>query len=420
MNANDSPSLADVCEFIVDCEHKTALTQEIGYPSIRTPNIGRGRLLLDGVNQVSEETYSAWTRRATPRAGDLILAREAPAGNVAMVPEGTKVCLGQRTVLIRPNTAVVDADYLLYLLISDSVQQRLLSLSTGATVHHLNVADIRALQLPRPPSLESQHHIGSILSACDDLIENNKRRIAILEEMARSIYREWFEKFRFPGHERVRMAPSELGMVPEGWEVHLLRDVATVNSARLLARNPSDLIQYIDISSVSTGRIERVECMLFGAAPGRARRRVKEGDTIWSTVRPNRRSYSLILRPSPNLVVSTGFAVVSPRSVPYTYLYHAITTDAFADYLTSRAIGSAYPAVVATDFENAALVIPARELLERFHWAVADLMGQRQILLGKSIKLGQMRDLLLPRLVSEAIDMDRQHAIGIYASSDLE
>ena len=95
--------LNDVCELIVDCEHKTAPTQSDGYPSIRTPNLGRGEFLLDGVNRVSEDTYNAWTRRAIPKEKDIILAREAPIGNAAIIPKNLKVCLGQRTVLIRPN-----------------------------------------------------------------------------------------------------------------------------------------------------------------------------------------------------------------------------------------------------------------------------------------------------------------------------
>lgn len=81
-------TLASLCEIIVDCEHKTAPLAATGFPSIRTPNIGRGRLLLDGVNRVDEETYRLWTRRAVPQTGDMIVAREAPVGNVAMIPSG--------------------------------------------------------------------------------------------------------------------------------------------------------------------------------------------------------------------------------------------------------------------------------------------------------------------------------------------
>src|SRR5688500_9809730 len=95
--------LREICERIVDCEHKAAPTQPHGYPSIRTPNIGRGRFILEGGNRGSEDTYRQWTRRAVPKPGDLIMAREAPVGNVALIPHGLQPCLGQRTPLIRPN-----------------------------------------------------------------------------------------------------------------------------------------------------------------------------------------------------------------------------------------------------------------------------------------------------------------------------
>uniref|UniRef100_UPI0025FBCC48 restriction endonuclease subunit S n=1 Tax=uncultured Nevskia sp. TaxID=228950 RepID=UPI0025FBCC48 len=217
-------TLNDVCTAIVDCEHKTAPTQPEGHPSIRTPNIGRGRLLLDGVNRVSDETYQQWTQRMEPRAGDLILAREAPIGNVAIIPEKLKVCLGQRTVLIRPDRKRVLPEYLVYLLLGDEIQGRIRGQSNGATVHHLNMKDIRCLRLPKLPSTDDQRRIASILTAYDDLIENNTRRIAILEEMARRSYEEWFVHFRFPGHENMRMVESGIGPVPEGWRPKLLGD----------------------------------------------------------------------------------------------------------------------------------------------------------------------------------------------------
>ena len=155
--------LAELCELIVDCEHKTAPIQEEGIPSIRTPNIGKGKLLLDGVNLVSEETYKAWTRRAEPLAGDLILAREAPAGNVAVIPENTRACLGQRTVLIRPKVDVVEPSFLAFLLLEPKTQAKLLAHSRGATVQHVNMKDIRALDVGAIPSLKVQRSIVSTL-----------------------------------------------------------------------------------------------------------------------------------------------------------------------------------------------------------------------------------------------------------------
>ncbi len=140
-------TLNDACEFIVDCLYKTAPTQEAGYPSIRTPNVGRGRLLLDGVNRVSKDVYAEWTKRAVPVPGDLILAREAPAGNVAIINEGQTACLGQRTAHLCPDCEKVDSHFLCYYLLAPKQQGALLAGETGATAGHVNLRDIRRLNL---------------------------------------------------------------------------------------------------------------------------------------------------------------------------------------------------------------------------------------------------------------------------------
>jgi type I restriction enzyme S subunit len=416
MNINDNSRISlilnDVCEFIVDCEHKTAPTQESGYPSIRTPNVGKGRLLLEGVNRVSEETYTAWTQRAVPQAHDLILAREAPVGNVAIVPEHTKLCLGQRTVLIRPNPNLAHSQYLVYYLLGPEVQGRIHSLTAGATVAHLNMSDIRGFPLTGIHPLPIQKKIAAILSAYDDLIENNERRIKILEEIAQNLYREWFLNFRFPGHENVKLVDSPLGKIPEGWKVVKVRDVADVNSTSIRNGNAPEHIVYVDIKSVSTGSIDTFRPMSFADAPSRARRTVQHGDTLWSSVRPNRRSYSLLLHPSDNLVVSTGFGVLRPTRVPYTFFYFATTTDAFADYLANRAKGAAYPAVGADDFEDADLLLGSGDMLAVFHETVEPMVLIRESLRKRNQSLRQARDLLMPKLISGQLDVSEIDITG--------
>jgi len=213
ISARPTLTLNDACEFIVDCLHSTAPSHPVGYPLIRTPNIGKGRLDLTDVHRVSEETYQTRTKRAAPEPGDLILAREAPAGNVAVVEEGEKVCLGQRTVHLRPNRNKVDPDFLCYFLLAPVQQGKLLAGETGATAKHVNMKDIRMLELRALPNLATQRAIGSLLAAYDDLIENNRRRMALLEEAARQLYREWFVRLRFPGHEHTRITNG----LPAGW-----------------------------------------------------------------------------------------------------------------------------------------------------------------------------------------------------------
>lgn len=166
--------LIDVCELIVDCPHSTAKDEGQGIPLVRTPNIGKGRLELAGVHRVSEKVYYQRIERATPKAGDLILAREAPVGNVALIMPGQIVCLGQRVVLIRPDKEKVDAAYLTYYLLSEEVQNRLINNANGAVVAHLNMNEIRNLEIELP-ELFVQKRIAGILSSLDDKISLNSR-----------------------------------------------------------------------------------------------------------------------------------------------------------------------------------------------------------------------------------------------------
>ncbi|MDP3337632.1 MAG: restriction endonuclease subunit S [Rhodoferax sp.] len=188
--------LSSLCELIVDCEHKTAPTQEEGIPSIRTPNIGKGNLLLEGVYRVSEATYTEWTRRAEPRAGDLIFAREAPAGNVGVVPPNLRVCLGQRTVLIRPSRSVFVPEFLALLLLCPSMQKTLLGHSRGATVQHVNMKDIRALNVGAIPSISLQAEIvenfGAVTEETQRLESIYQRKLSALDELKKSLLAQAF------------------------------------------------------------------------------------------------------------------------------------------------------------------------------------------------------------------------------------
>lgn len=122
-------------------------------------------------------------------------------------------------------------------------------------------------------------------------------------------------------------------------------------------------------------------------------------------VRPNLRSYCLILDPIPNLIVSTGFAVISPKTTPFTYLYNALTTEDFIGYLTTHASGSAYPAVKTDDFINVNIIKPNNNVLVLFHKITKPIYKIINKLFLKNINLRQTRDLLLPKLISGELDV---------------
>jgi type I restriction enzyme S subunit len=164
-------------------------------------------------------------------------------------------------------------------------------------------------------------------------------------------------------------------------------------------------IRYIDISSVSPGTVNEIRTLAFANAPGRARRRVARGDIIWSTVRPNRRSYALLLHVEPDTIASTGFAVLRAKTVPWSYLYSAVTTNEFVAYLEGRARGSAYPAVSAFDFEDVTLLVPPIELLSQFHLHTRPMLELVATLRQQDKILGAARDLLIPKMMSGQIDL---------------
>ncbi len=153
--------LTHVTFLIEDCPHSTAKDEGKGYPLVRTPNIGFGSLLLNGVHRVSEKVYNQRNVRAVPQNNDLIFAREAPAGNIAVIQD-EKVCLGQRTVLLRPITHCILPQYLAYYILAPSSQQSLVEKSSGTTVAHVNLSDFRPYLIAVPPIGEQKRIVNKL------------------------------------------------------------------------------------------------------------------------------------------------------------------------------------------------------------------------------------------------------------------
>lgn len=400
----ESPTLDEVCEFIVDCLHKTAPTQSTGYPSIRTPNVGRGRLMLEGVNRVSEDVYTEWTKRAIPEPGDLILAREAPAGNVAIIGEGQTVCLGQRTVHLRPDHKKVNPHFLCYYLLAPRQQGALLASETGATAGHVNMRDIRRLNLGSLPTLPTQQELGRILAAYDDLIENNRRRIALLERAARELYREWFARLRFPGHEHTKIVDG----VPEGWERKKISDTCNTTGGG----TPSTKVASYwggDVTWVVPTDVTKNDCLVLLDS---ARKITEEGlressakmvpaETILMTSRASVGFFALIDR---EVCTNQGFINLIPRDEEMR-LYLLFNLMSRVAEIRSNAKGSTYPEISKGRFRDMDIVVPAKPLVVEFANIAATNIRQVRCLKRLTLGLCQARDLLLPRMMSRELAM---------------
>lgn len=304
------------------------------------------------------------------------------------------------TKRLRPITELLEPRFIGYYLRTPEFRGKFMAFSAMTTRASLTNDDLLSLEVPVPP-LPVQQRIASILSTYDDLIENNQKQIKLLEEAAQRLYKEWFVDLRFPGHEGVKVVDG----VPEGWESCKLRDVAEINGRNIDENYPYDKINYIDIGSVRNGRILEKANYNLEEAPGRAKRIVQDGDVIWGMVRPNLRAYAMVLNPDKNDVFSTGFAVLTSKKVPFSFLYCNVTTEEFVGYLVNCTNGAAYPAVKPIHFEEYNVSIPQNNLLNKFH-NITEPYFRKIYYLNKQISsLREARDRLLPKLMSGEIEV---------------
>ena len=217
--------LKQLCSEIVDCVNKTAPTSDAPtpYKMLRTSDIREGKINLENLNCVTKEVYEKWTRRGKLQKGDVIFTREAPLGEVGLVREEKNYFLGQRLVLFRANDKICDGRFLMYSLLWHDNKQAIISKGVGSTVAHLRVPECENIEI-KAPDLDIQHRIADILSAYDDLIENNQKQIKLLEEAAQRLYKEWFVDLHFPGHENTEIVDG----VPEGWSKSTVSEVSAV------------------------------------------------------------------------------------------------------------------------------------------------------------------------------------------------
>lgn len=210
-------TIKELCDLVVDCPHSTPTWTEHGKIVIRNNNIKNGRIDFTSPSFTDDEHFAQRIKRAVPKAGDIVITREAPMGEVGMIPEGIECCLGQRMVLLRANERICDKHYLLYGLQSQFVQHQISwSEGTGTTVSNLRIPHLEQIRVPYVP-LDQQKKISSVLYALEDKIENNRKLNDNLELQAQLIYSERFEGVK----------SNDL---PSGWRVVPLGEIAMISN----------------------------------------------------------------------------------------------------------------------------------------------------------------------------------------------
>ena len=396
--------LNEVCELIVDCPHTTANDEGKGFPLVRTPNIGKGRLVYDGMHRVCEDVYNKRNARAIPQENDLIFAREATAGNVALIQKGEKVCLGQRTVLIRPNQEKVNPAFLTYFLLAPKQQYNLLSTANGATVAHVNLPTIRNLKIDLP-ELPTQHRIATILSRYDSLIENYQKQIKLLEEAAQRLYKEWFVDLHFPGHENTKIIDG----VPEGWELKSVTNNHLFNVAKCpIALFNGNKTYYATADVEGTYFCNSGVKIEYDNKPSRAQIQPSLY-SVWFARMSN--SFKIVGFVEQNnnrredSILSSGFAGFESHYERFGFLYCLISSQWFNDQKDRYATGATQVSITNEGLSRIRCLLPTTRLAEEFSLVTNKIIEETILYRENCTMLTEARDRLLPKLMSGEIEI---------------
>ncbi|HVX10273.1 MAG TPA: restriction endonuclease subunit S [Pirellulales bacterium] len=412
-----------------------------GTPVLKIKNVKAGEVVFNDLSYVADSFVQSRSNFLVQH-GDILISlsgnridgsKDTWVGKVAQFRRNGNYLLNQRVGILRPKTDVtIDTRCSAYLLGSEQYQQLFISIATSSGGQaNLSSAQVLNAEIRLPPFAEQQA-IACILGALDDKIALNHRRNSGLEAIARAIFQSWFVDFapvqaKAEGRKPAGLPPelmalfptsfeeSELGEIPKGWHIGTVGDVVEINGWTLGKRDELDEINYIEISEVMRGEVANITRYVRGEEPGRARRRLRHGDTAISTVRPDRGAYFLCLEPPTSLIASTGFAVLTARGGHWAFVHVLTTRNEFGQELGRLADGGAYPAVRPELISARPVVIPANgSVLSAFEKLTQPLFLKVEAERKESRTLAALRDTLLPKLISGELRVpDAERIVGM-------
>jgi type I restriction enzyme S subunit len=386
-------TIKELCDLVVDCPHSTPTWTEHGKIVIRNNNIKNGRIDFTSPSFTDDEHFAQRIKRAVPKAGDIVITREAPMGEVGMIPEGIECCLGQRMVLLRANERICDKHYLLYGLQSQFVQHQISwSEGTGTTVSNLRIPHLEQIRVPYVP-LDQQKKISSVLYALEDKIENNRKLNDNLELQAQLIYSERFEGVK----------SNDL---PSGWRVVPLGEIAMISNKNFNPLKESERI----LEHYSIPAFDETKFPIFEPSTSiKSNKFVVDSSCFLisklnPTVKRVWKPYCL----TGSAVCSTEFIVYkSKKSYITDFLYSVIDSNSFSDFMCSHVTGStgSRQRTIPSDTLSYKVILPSEDELIRFQSLVSPIYSRIRNNAIENDRLKQLRNSLLPKLMSGEIDV---------------
>jgi len=375
-------SLIELCYSVTDCPHSTPKWTNAGKIVIRNQNIRNGRLDTSSVSYTTQEDYDKRIKRALPNAGDIIITREAPMGEVCMIPDNLECCLGQRMVLLKPNKDLVDNSYLLYALMSPYVQNQISwSEGTGTTVSNLRIPHLEKLQIPII-GLKDQRKIAKLLTNLDKKIEVNNEINDSLADLLQTIYQEQF------------------GDVSSASVQGNLSDLCSYSRDRVpvFQLNTST---YFSTENMLPGKAGATEATSLPTTPQTTA--CHKGDTLISNIRPY---FKKIVYCEDECGCSTDVLCFTPTQSQYaTYLFSTLYADKFFAFMVAGSKGTKMPRGDKQQIMSYPVVLPSDEELGEFNNLALPILAQIHSNRSENKRLSIVRDAILPQLMSGEIDV---------------
>jgi len=441
----DTSTLDEMCELIADCPHSTPEWTETGVIVLRNQNIKNGRLDISDPSYTDEEHFAHRIKRAAPRAGDIVFTREAPMGDVCMIPEGLRCCLGQRQVLLRPKTDV-NGKYLLFALQSPAVQHEISwNEGTGSTVSNVRIPVLKELKIPRHPGSEDQ--IAEVLSSLSDKIDINRRINQTLEQMAQALFKSWFVDFdpvkakiaaKQESRDPLRAAMSAIsGKTDAGLDQ--LPPEQYQQLAATAALFPDEMVDS-ELGEIPNGWVveplSKMIQIVGGGTPKRSEANYWGGDVLWFSVKDvpsdgdvwvvdtEEKITSLGLQKSSTKLLPVGATIISARGTVgklamvgkemamnqscYGIIGASGIGSCFNYFNLSEAVetlkrnthGAVFDTITQTTFETVTCIKPPNKQLETFELQVKPLLDEIRSSVIQNRTLATLRDTLLPKLLS--------------------
>lgn len=393
MTSWPSQTLGDVCSLVTDGKHGDCKNEEnSGFYFLSAKNIKDGRIDYEGAREIVESDFAETHRRTDLQPGDLVVTNTGSIGRMAIAPDDERTfrtTFQKSVAVLKPRRTEILPKFLYYYL--NANLRAFIHPAAGAAQKNLLLGDIRRFQIKKP-RIHDQEHLASVLSAYDELIENNRRRIGLLEEAARLLYREWFVHLRFPGHEHVKTTDG----LPEGWERRTLVDLAEV----VMGQSPKS--QFYNDTGNGLPFHQGVTDYGFRFVSHRTystmvTKIAEAGDILVSVRAPVGR----INLTRDKIVLGRGLAAVRSQTGHQSFLFYALKNHFYAEDIIGS--GAIYAATNKKELEGQELVVPSSVLLTEFEAQTATIDEQITNLTNQNEKLTQARDLLLPRLMNGEI-----------------